>query len=106
MTPSEARQLDAEVADRIYDILVAECGARDDEDARRQFCGFAGDPKRSDCWASRFDGGLGGVFWHDPDSWYVTGHPKLDTADRLAAIDRANARLAELRAAISTRPPA
>ena len=79
--------------DEVYDVLVEECHAPNDVDARREF---------RYAWPTheeyRFVGalGFGGKVWHTRDRIYVTCYPENRTPERLAMIDRANERLAEL----------
>jgi hypothetical protein len=80
-------------ANRIYDVLVEECAAR--EASRDYFAqwfdtGASGDE-------FRFCGslGFGGKFW--ASRWDVNCYREDETPARLATMDRANVRLAEIR---------
>jgi len=85
--------------DTIYDVLVRECGAQDNESMRGQWAAFW---KRAESANEfRFMGalGFGGKVWvgrHEPP--YVTCYPEDETASRQAMIEAANVALADLEA--------
>lgn len=83
-------------ADVIYDVLVEEVGAREDD--RETFVHMQ--TRDEGCREYRFMGslGFGGKFW-DSGDWWVGCYRENETPERLAAIERANARLSALRAA-------
>lgn len=81
-------------------ILVEECGMRPDDDGRDGFVRIISDPKQ-DCREYRFMGalGFGGKFRNNGnrnDTPHVDCYREDETPERLAMIERANARLAEL----------
>ena len=82
--------------DAAYTVLVEECGARDD-DQRQHFLVAVEGFKRFEY---RFMGalGFGGKLWLSVGlrELYVTCYREDETPARLAMIERANARLAEL----------
>ena len=83
---------------RIWSVLVEECRARDTEDHRCEFTHYLA----KDVWCGheyRFMGalGFGGKFYNDHYRWRVGCYLEDETPERLEMIDRANARLAELR---------
>lgn len=91
-----------ELANSVYDILVAECGAYDgDEHTRADFvhwltrAGYYGNEFRI---AGKL--GFGGKFWFFPDShrevMTVSAYKEDETGQRPAIIKRANAKLAAL----------
>lgn len=75
----------------IWDILVTECGARDD-----LFREFQATWPR--CVEFRFSGnlGFGGKVWANKGRVYVTCYREDETPERLTAIEIANKRLREL----------
>lgn len=83
---------DTEKVREVYRILVEECSAPEDD--------YAFDHHWPDCNEWRFIGnqGFGGKVWAGGHSAapYVTCYPEDDNAERKAARDRANARLAAL----------
>src|SRR4051812_42949120 len=81
----------AEWASRIWQVLKDEVGARGHE----HFVRVLGDG----CQEFRFQGGLGfgGKFWNANNRWYITCYREDEDSERLEAIRRADARLAELR---------
>jgi len=90
-----AEAIDSDTANKIYDILVEECGAGEHN---RIF--FVVAQEQGGCVEYRFQGslGFGGKFWNS-NQWYVTCYGEDYTKERLAAIDRANQRLTVLREA-------
>jgi hypothetical protein len=82
------------VAREVYQILVEECGAPSDADSAESFLYTHRDGRVDEY---RFGGslGYGGKFWqHD---LRVSCYKEDDTPERLAAIARANTRLAEVK---------
>jgi hypothetical protein len=81
-----------DTANRIYDVLVTTCGAR--EDAREYFTRWFTDSRNSR--EFRFIGnlGFGGKFWNNNNSFYVNCYPEDETEDLKAIIYNANAELA------------
>jgi hypothetical protein len=79
-------------ANRIYDVLVEECGA---SNADRDY--FVQWHAAADGDEFRFQGtlGFGGKFW--ANRWSVNCYREDETPARLATMGRANARLAEIR---------
>lgn len=94
--------------DAAYTILVEECGASEAEWDRPVFVASVEETLASPFGTGyvnyRFCGalGFGGKFRYDPhdDRWFVDCNREDETPERLATIERANARLAGLRAAI------
>lgn len=79
--------------DTIYDILVAECGAPDNERDRFEFS--VGFPK---CVEWRFCGrlGFGGKVWWARGELFVSCYPEDATPERDAMVAAANERLAQI----------
>lgn len=77
---------------QVYDILVAEVGAR--EDGRHPFIEDMVSENPASEW--RFSGslGFGGKYW--PQDNRVNCYSEDETPERAAAIEQANQRLAEL----------
>lgn len=77
--------------DAVYDVLVEECGALDDDQERHSFKLLW-----PECVEFRFQGrlGFGGKVWHNRRRVYVTCYPEDQIPERLAMIERANERLA------------
>ena len=84
---------------RIYDVLVEECGANDDQSNRTQWDVFWSDHHRFNT-EYRFIGalGFGGKFWRANGRWYVNCYRENETPERLAMIAAADKRLAALKA--------
>lgn len=82
---------------RIYDVLVARCGAPTDLSSRTEWAAWW--PQRDNLREFRFIGllGFGGKFWSSGAAWYVNCYREHETPERLAMIAAANERLAELR---------
>jgi hypothetical protein len=82
--------------DAIYDVLVREAGATDDESNRAQFHYFWED--RASYREYRFMGtlGFGGKFWVSPEGFYVNCYPENLTDDRAETIRRTNKALKRL----------
>jgi len=86
-------------ANKVYDILVLECGAKEDE--REHFIQVQTSEQVQE-W--RFCGrlGFGGKFWRQGSGWatkeqmYVDCYQEDETPERTAMIDAANARLKAL----------
>ena len=78
-------------ADRIFDILVEECGAA--PGGRWVFMAWVGFDL-----PFRFTGslGLGGKFCDKAGRWYVDCYPEDKTIERIDAIEKANKRLSRL----------
>ena len=87
---------DTQARDRVYDLLVRECGAVEDESNRAQFAAFW----KSNGTEYRFIGslGFGGKFWRTNGSWYVNCYREDETPARLRAIELANIALATVHA--------
>jgi hypothetical protein len=87
--------MNTEIADKIYDILVAECGAT--EDWRTHF--IYSTSQRYPSIEYRFQGalGFGGKFWTDRSRWYVNCYSEDETPERATMIERTNGLLAKLR---------
>jgi len=89
----ENKPLSVETANRIFDILVSECGAsetmRDD---------FISTETTEICSEFRFCGnlGFGGKFWNTNGKLYVNCYPEDETPERACIIGIANAKLARL----------
>jgi len=83
-------------ANAIWDILVAECGLRDDQRNREHFV-YNQTHEVVREW--RFQGalGFGGKFWRSFGRWYVNNYREDETAERDAMIEKATARLTELK---------
>lgn len=88
-------KLTAEQANAIFDILVQECGVRDDEYSRADFV-MAQVSEYIREW--RFSGNLefGGKFRRDNGRLYVNCYREHETPERLEIIEKANKRLAAL----------
>jgi hypothetical protein len=105
---SEVTTATVEHWERVYDVLVEECGAHPrDTDAGdslwRQFIHYMNDTAGPRWWEFRFMGalGFGGKFHRDeqgirPPRYSVSCYPEDRTEAIEAMIDRANARLAQL----------
>jgi hypothetical protein len=98
-----------EIADRIYDILVAHAGASDRPGAwspRQEFAWCVNADRGMGTIEFRFGGllGFGGKFWNWGEKWYVTCYREdlEDHPERAEAIRKTNAALAELRESIVT----
>lgn len=97
------RTVNVEYSNKIYDILVEECGASDGEpDDPRQdrwsFCRYlAEDANGYHEW--RFCGnlGFGGKFKNTGNRWYVTCYGEDDTPERSEMIRKADVKLEVLR---------
>lgn len=80
---------------QVYNVLVQECGAPDSPDAINTFVQVAGNSENSPM-EYRFQGALGfGGKFYSPEM-RVTCYREDETPERLAMIERANARLAAL----------
>lgn len=90
MTIAQARAL--------YAILVTECHALNSRDEMESFVRYMADGELGKEW--RFQGslGFGGKCRYDSNRvWpYVTCYPEDDTPERLACVEKANARIVEL----------
>lgn len=86
------------IANKIYDILTAECGAPDW--MRDDFVYFCTNLFQSREY--RFIGslGFGGKFWHNDGRFYVNCYPEDMTVPRAEAIKSANEKLAAVYSAI------
>ena len=91
------RELTLEQANRVYDILVTECGAS--ERMREEFVNYH--LTKPWYWPTewRFQGnlGFGGKFWNEHNGWRVSCYQEDETAERRAAMTTADLRLAALR---------
>jgi hypothetical protein len=85
------------IANSIWAILVAECGASDDSFDRSAFVQYLGEVKNSGH-EYRFMGklGTGGKFYNDGFDWHVDCYKEDTTPERTAMIVRANDRLRHL----------
>ena len=101
----------SETANKIYDILVEECQASNNPAPREQFV-FAQSHDNhltlcesccTHCIEYRFGGalGFGGKFWHNDNRWYVSAYREDTTPKVKKMIEKANVRLAELKASCS-----
>lgn len=96
-----ARNLTADQANAIWNVLVQHAGA-DDRAGEGPFSTprdyFVHHQWRGDD-EFRFIGslGFGGKFWNTNGRWYVTAYPEDLTADRQAAVDATNTALETLR---------
>lgn len=89
----------AENAQKIWRVLVEECGCRDAPDNRDSFVRYlAADNGFGHEW--RFQGklGFGGKFYNDHFAWRVGCYSEHRTPERDEMIRRADERLTELRA--------
>jgi hypothetical protein len=95
------RALTYDDADRVYDLLVRECGA--DPDGHPAFVRYVTDAnKYGHEW--RFCGsfGFGGKFYNaNGGEWWVAYYPEDETEERRAVRDRVNAKLAEWSSALN-----
>jgi len=94
MTTDDLTTAERVTAKAIYDILVLQAGARDNESMRGQFEYFYG--ARQDLAEFRFGGllGFGGkIWWTNYDGWYVNNN--RSDAEATAIIERTNAALAQ-----------
>lgn len=83
-----------EDAHAVYDILVEECGALEDE--RERFVRYHAklDPDSSPTeWRFQGDLGFGGKFWRNNGRWYVNCYPESRNDERNEMIHKANERL-------------
>lgn len=89
------KNMTKERANEIYDILVQECRAPDEEHDRTYFVLTQTKEKITE-W--RFCGalGFGGKFWRNCGKIYVTCYLEDETPERKAMIEAANKRLAAL----------
>jgi hypothetical protein len=87
-------KMTGQVWNKVYDILVEECGAHESE--RSSFLFHQGEKDYPSEW--RFCGklGFGGKFWRNSGRLYVNCYNEDETLERLEAIKRANERLAKL----------
>ncbi len=74
----------------IWNVLVAECGNRNDEPERRMFLHYI--TEETEPLEFRFIGslGFGGKFYVNYNGWYVSCYPEDMTPEREEAILRAN----------------
>ena len=90
-------KMSVEMANEVYDILVAECLAQDREEAYDRF-GFiqAQTEGQYFTYEFRFCGalGFGGKFWVNDNRLYVTCYPESETPEINEMISKANERLA------------
>jgi len=92
--------LTKEKADKVYDLLVAEGGAHDDDDSRRMFVDYHTSEQEalgSTEW--RFSGylGFGGKFWVTREGQcYVTCYAEDATEYKTSIIDSINAQLEKM----------
>ena len=77
-------------ANAIFDILVKECGAFDDDRL-----GFVYNQTAEPVSEWRFCGklGFGGKFWRNNGKWYVNCYREDETPKRMKMIEAANKRL-------------
>lgn len=94
------RNMTEEFAHKVYDVLVEECGASADPDARGDFAYHQSSDTDFKGHEYRFMGalGFGGKFWTVPrmtnfPGWYVNCYSEDETPKRRAMIERANKRL-------------
>ena len=96
-SPLDKDKMPADIATRVFDVLVEEGGAP--EHGREQFLFHY---TRSDHppVEYRFMGalGFGGKFWRANQHWYITTYSEDETRERRAFIEQADKRLAVLRA--------
>jgi len=98
--------LTLETALAVYDVLIEECGASDKGRDRDAF--IYTQTKKPICVEWRFCGklGFGGKFWNN-SKFYISCYSENETAERLAMINAANARLTELyQKHLAEHPPA
>jgi hypothetical protein len=94
--------LPRDLAEAIYDVLVEEAGASNDDGDRWQFTGYVCGDRDGGSWREyRFCGalGFGGKFHANAGRLYVSCYPEDATAEREVTIARANERIAALAAA-------
>lgn len=86
-----------EVAEQVYDILVATCGAA--EQNRDSFVRYLSDGEEYHGHEFRFQGdlGFGGKFYDSLGTWWVACYPEDETAERVKMIRLANVEIARLR---------
>lgn len=88
--------IDKEKANKAYDILIKECGARDTDDDREDFVRYA---TSDHAYEYRFSGllGFGGKCYFSGDQSMVVGmYIEDSTPERMAMQIRANGALARL----------
>lgn len=85
--------MDEGLAHEVYQVLTEECGAADDADALSSFVANHRDGRVDEY---RFMGslGFGGKFWQR--DMRVSCYREDESPERLAMIEKANARLSEL----------
>jgi hypothetical protein len=82
------------IAEKVYDVLEAVCGAH--ESAREDFVYNQANGRPPREW--RFQGalGFGGKFWANGGEWYVNCYREDETPERRAMITQANEALRDL----------
>ena len=90
--------LSEEIANEVYNVLVQECGARDDNTFISERLAFVMRQTREHIREWRFMGdlGFGGKFWNNNGRFYVNCYPEELNDEKQRMIDRANARLAPI----------
>ena len=93
--------MNEEIAERVYDVLEAVCGAWEGDRetfVRSQVC--ARPPKE---W--RFQGllGFGGKFWASGGAWYVNCYREDETPELISMITKANTALSRIVKELQTR---
>jgi hypothetical protein len=83
-----------ELAARVYGVLMAHAGARDDHRGLEEFVDTW--PHRSTEYRFMGSLGWGGKVWFDRGRVYVTCYPEDRTPDRDAVIQKTNERLTAL----------
>lgn len=87
-------KMTGQIWDKVYDILIQECGANEGD--RSSFCLSQIEKDYPREW--RFCGklGFGGKFWRNSGRLYVNCYNEDETPERLEMIKKANERLAKL----------
>lgn len=91
--------MNKQTANKIYDILVEECGANDNPNAslgRSHFVSMQTCGDQLEEYRFQGDLGFGGKFWNGWRSWSVSCYPEDETPERLQMIEKANQRLEQL----------
>ena len=104
MAERRGNRIAPDMAERIWRVLVEECGCRDDTNNRHSFMHYLA----TEHWAGhewRFQGalGFGGKFHNNRGRWWVSCYPENRTPERDAMIRKANERINELKAEYDVR---
>lgn len=80
---------------KVYEILIAECGAANSQSAVLDFCREFSLPIPPSEWRFQGNLGFGGKLYFERGKFRVGCYPEDRTPERIAMIDRANTRLAK-----------